>query len=229
MAEINFEEADLSKLKYIKIVYTGEDGDLHEIKTEPKFVRCGSMLLNAKCSGYFNINCPQNVSIKFAADDCLYVGQAVLEKFDKMGESVIFTITAPKTLDRQQNRNFYRISLDKGCVLVATDSEMHSSTFLAQVIDISAGGVSISNLETVFDNDVVSIDPLLYEQFHIILLLDSEKFLKLPARYVRQEKEKEVNKYAFEFINLKQRDVDVISKYITKEQIEQINNQKNIK
>ena len=229
MSEMSFDEADLSRLKYVKIVYTGPDGESQEIKTQAKFIRSDLTSLFLNSSDDFDINYPQDIVVKFVAEDASYEGQATLQKIERGRTLVAFTITSPKTVERCQNRRYYRINLKRECVLVATDSEKHSSAFLARVIDVSGCGILVNKLETMFSSGYVAIDPAKYEQFHIILFLDIDKVLKLPARFVRQDATEGAGKYAFEYTDIKQNDIDLISKYVTKEQIEQINLQKNIR
>ena len=73
-----------------------------------------------------------------------------------------------------------------------------------------------------FNSDIISINPELYKHYNIVLFLDIDTVLKLSARYVRQEKHDGIYRYAFEFTKMNPKDVDTISQYVTKEQVEQL-------
>ena len=73
-----------------------------------------------------------------------------------------------------------------------------------------------------FDNTYVSIDPAAFSYFNIVLFLDLDIVLKLSARFIRHEKQSDSDRYAFEFTRMKQCDIDTISNYVTKEQVERL-------
>lgn len=229
MAEINYNTADLSKLKYVKVAYTDSDGVLHEVRTEVKFLGSDNVSLYFRNNREFKANYPQQVAVKFVAEDALYSAEATLQKIEKVDTFVHFTISPPQRMDRRQNRKYYRINLKRACILIATDKNGSSTAYMSRVVDVSAGGVLIHKLESMFDDKIISIEPSNYERFNIILFLDLEIVLKLSAKFIRQEKADKFERYAFEFINIKPSDVDTISKYVTKEQVEQLKLMQKIK
>ena len=226
MTEMGYNTASLSKLKYVSVIYTGLDGNLHETKTEVKFMGTELISLYFRDRKDFNINYPQNVKIKFVCEDGLYTATSTLQKIEKVDTVVYFNILPPGRMDKQQNRRYYRISLKRACVLIATDEEGHSMGFMSRLVDISAGGVLIHKLESMFKDEYVNLEPEQYKYYNIVLFLDIDIVLKLSARFVRQEKGEDTYSYAFEFMRMKQSDTDTISKYVAKEQFEQMKLQK---
>ena len=135
----------------------------------------------------------------------------------------------PKKIEHRQNRKYFRITLKRTCVLVATDEEGNSTAFMSKLVNISAGGILMHKLETMFESKYVAINPDDYAFFTVVLFLDVDLVLKLSANYVRQEQADEATpSYAFEFIEMKNRDINAISKYLTKKQLEQIKQRKKL-
>ena len=226
MSETTYNIKDLSNLKYISVVYTDLNGNLHEAKTEIKHIDTEIIELYFKDRKDCNIDIQQMVTIKFICEDGLYKAKSTLKKFEKIDNNIYLSILPPNALNKQQNRKYYRINLKRTCVLICTDAEGHSDAFMSKMVDVSAGGVLIYQLESMFDNEFVSIYPAAYEYFNIVLFLDLDTVLKLSARFVRQVKAEKIDRYAFEFIKMKQADIDKISKFVTKEQVEQLKAQK---
>lgn len=225
MTDVRYNIEELQKLKYTKIIFTGPDNTLHEIKTEVNFIRDDSISLYIRLATNININCPQKITIKFIADSGMYVAIATLQKVARVDNIIYFTISPPQTLYKQQNRKYYRVNLKRTCVLIATDKNGLNSIFMSRSVDVSAGGVLIENLESIFNSKQITIEPENYESFNIVLFLDLDVVLKMSARFVRQDMKDNSYRYAFEFIKVKQCDIDTISKYVAKEQYEQLNSQ----
>lgn len=229
MKEVGYNLTELSKLKYVKIIYTGLDNHLHEIRTEVKTLEEKSISLRFRYKENFDIQYPQNVIIKFVADSGMYIAKSVLQEIKKVNDYVYFTVLPPKKMVKRQERKYYRINLKQTCIFVATDEEFHSTVFLSQIVDISAGGILIHKLQSMFDSRCVRINVDGFKYFNIILFLETDTVLKLSARYVRQEIADESYRYAFEFTKMTQSDINTISKFVTKKQIEQLKIQQNLK
>ena len=222
MDEIGYNTADLSNMKYVKVTYTGLDDKQHEVTTDVQLLGEEVISVFFRHKLNFDIKYPQNVKIKFVTDGGMFIAESVLQEIKKSDNYVYLNILPPAKMVKHQERKYYRIQLKRACVLVATDFNGNSNCFMSRLVDISAGGVLIHKLESMYTSDFVTINPGDYSNFHIVLFLDIETVLKLSARYIRQEKNDVSYRYAFEFTNMKQKDVDIISKYVTKEQIEQL-------
>ena len=177
----------------------------------------------------FKVDCPQSVMLKFVIGDLLYVATAELANVQIKTTKVNFNIQAPAELKLQQRRRFYRIDLRRLCLLVATNKEGSSDIFIARSINLSAGGILINRLETMADGKFVTINPEKYEKYGMVIVLESNKVLKLSARYVREEEGKISQRYAFEFVDIEEEKTNYISKYIIGKQIEELNKKFNIK
>lgn len=228
MVEVGYNVAELARLRYVKLTYSGVDGNPHEIKTELKTLSDAAISLYVRCRTYPEIQCPQQIIIKFITDNGLFEAISVLQRIEKVDNIVYFLIQPPTKMIKCQNRKYYRVNMKRTCVLVATDENAHSTAYMSRLVDVSAGGILIYKLESMFDNEFIAIEPENYKQFNIVLFLDIDVVLKLSARYVRQEKHDKFYRYAFEFTNMKQSDIDIISKYVTKEQVEQLKMQNKV-
>ena len=222
MNEIGYSTAELSKLKYVKVKYTGLDDKQHEIKTEVKMLGEALISVYFRDIGDFDIKYPQQVTVKFVTDAGMFIAKSILQSIKKSDNYVYFSIMPPARMIKHQDRKYYRICLKRHCVLICTDEEANSIAFMSKLVDVSAGGVLIHQLESMFNDDIVNINPENFKYFNIVLFLDIDTVLKLSARYVRQEKREDSYRYAFEFIRMKQKDTDTISKYVAKEQLGQM-------
>ncbi len=227
--EKNFINVDLSRVRDVRVTYTDLEDNSQEINMEVNFIGDTLISLYFRSKEDFNINYPQKITVKFISERGLFIAKAVLQEVKKQDNFVYFTILAPKKIEHRQNRKYFRINLRRTCVLVATDEEGNSTAFMSRLVNISAGGVLMYKLETMFDSKYVAINPEEYDYFTVILFLDIDIVMKLSARYVRQEQQPESPpSYAFEFIEMKNRDINTISKYLTKKQIEQIKKEKKL-
>lgn len=223
-SEVYYNMAELPKPKYVKVVYTGLDGNSHEITTDVKFLGDVLISLYFRCERDFNINYPQDILIKFITSDAMYVAKAVLQEIKKADDYVYFSIIPPAKVLRRQNRKYVRVDLDRTCVLVITDKDFNSTTYLTKSINLSACGVLLHNLETMDSNDVLSKEVKMskYDCYHIVIFLEPDLVLKLFARYVRHEKVNTSHRYAFQFLGMKEKETDMICKYVTNEQLKQL-------
>lgn len=178
----------------------------------------------------FEIECPQQILVKFIIEDLLYVAEATLQEVNVRRPRVYFKIKAPEILNFQQHRRFYRIDLKRLCLLIVTNKEGNSTAFIAKSINLSAGGVLINRLETLTeDNKYVRINHEEYENFNLVIVLEPDKVLKLSARYVREEEGKKSWKYGFEFTDMPQEKTDYINKYVIGKQIDGLREEFNMK
>ena len=97
---------------------------------------------------------------------------------------------------------------------------------LGKVINLSAGGVKVGNIESLFQDDSgknnSDIKLSMYKNFYIVLILNSKTLVRLKANFARYEKSPSGTPlYCFKFKDVKDKDIDVISKFIIVEQINQ--------
>ena len=170
----------------------------------------------------YKADCPQTVLLKFVVGELLYVTNAELKSIKMKYSKIYFNISAPDTLKLQQLRRFYRINLKRLCILIGSDKEGSTDTYVSRSINLSAGGVLINRLESVTESKYITLNPEKYEKFNLVIVLEMDKILKLPARYVRQEEGKSSQRYAFEFVDISEEKTNYISKYVIRKQIDEL-------
>ena len=222
MSDIDYSTKELSKLKYVKITYTDNENTPIEIQTDVKILGEKMITLFFREKEPFDIQYPQQIIIKFVTENGLFIAISVLQEVRRNDGFVYLIIPAPAKMIQRQKRKYFRVNMKRSCVLIANKENGQGIAFLSRLVDISAGGVLIHKLESMFNDDYIAIDPDDYKSYNIVLFLDIDVVLKLSARFVRYEEAEESYRYAFEFTNMKQNDIDTISKYVTKEQLEQI-------
>lgn len=228
MNEVSYNAAELSNYKYVKVIYKGVDNKPHEVMTDVKTLNDSEISLYFKYRVDFDIKCPQEITVKFVTDDGMFVAKSTLKELEKSNRFAFMKILPPSRMEKRQERKYYRVSMKRYCVLIVTDENGNSKGYMSRLVDISAGGVLIHKLESMFNDCFVNINPDDWKQFNIVLFLDIDIVLKLSARFVRCEKQEQYYRYAFEFIKIKESDINIISKYVTKEQVEQLNFQQKL-
>ena len=221
-SSIYYDVSELSKLKYVKVIYRDNDDEMHEICTEVKFIGNKLISLYFKQSNSFYIKCPQDVILKFVTSDAMYISTAVLQDAKQNDNMVYFSILPPDKMVKQQKRKYSRINLDRSCVLVVNDRSGKSSTYLSKIVNLSASGVLITNLETMFEDKYVAVELSKYDCYHLVLFLEHDKVLKAFTRYVRHDCVDDSHMYAFHYMNLKPKTISEIDKYVASEQIKQL-------
>ncbi len=228
MDSVNFSRADLSRLQCIKMAYTDLDEMSREIKTEVKYLGDKYITVFFKCEEDFNINYPQQVYLRFICDGTVYAADSALLGIKRTNTYVFLTLESPKELVIRQNRRYYRIKLDRVCILLATNNEDHCEAYMSRTIDISAGGVLLYKMESMYDNSPITMEPNNYKCYNIVLILGLNTILKLSARYVRHEQTEKGYKCAFEFMDVSEKERDMLCKFVAQEEVEQLKLQKKI-
>ena len=101
---------------------------------------------------------------------------------------------------------------------------------LSKVINLSAGGVKIGKIEPLFNDDNENIKLSIYENFYMVLVLNSKTLVTLKAKFERYEKaDNGESQYCFQFKDQKAKDIDTISKFIIVEQVNQKRLEREIK
>jgi c-di-GMP-binding flagellar brake protein YcgR len=220
--EMSYDIKELSKLRYVKVIYTGLDCRLHEIKADVKFIGDVLISLYFKRSDDFDIKCPQDVTLKFVTQDAMYLALALLQEVNKSEGMVYFSVIPPRKMIKRQNRKYSRVELDRSCVLVVNDETGKSTTYLSEAVNISASGILIKNLKTVVNDNPYESDFSKYDCFHLIICLETDMVLKLFARYVRHEFVGNTHRYAFHFLSVKPEITEQMFQYVAEEQIKQL-------
>ena len=169
----------------------------------------------------FDINYPQEVTIKFVTYDAMYYAQATLQEIKKSDNRIYFSVIPPTKMIRQQKRKYARVELERSCVLAITDEYGRCTTYLTKSINLSACGILLHNLETLDSNDILKdkVEMSKHAWYNIVIFMEPDVVIKLFAMYVRHECINNSHRYAFRFFNTKQKDIDLIGKCITNEQL----------
>lgn len=225
--EMYYDVAELKKLKYVKVTYNDFNNQVHEICTEVKFMGNALISLYFKQTRDFYIDYPQDIIIKFITSDAMFVATALLHEVKKSGDKVYLSVVPPQKMVKQQNRKYSRVNLDRSCVLVIHDNNGDCTTYLSRTVNLSASGVLIRDLETMFEEKPVEVELSQYDCYHLILFLERDMVYKLFSRYVRHDRVDESHRYAFHYLNTKPETVAAINKYVTEEQIQQLKRMQN--
>ena len=224
--EISYDLQELHNLKYVKLIFKRIDGKYHEIATKIKFV--GEHLVSLYCKYDKNINmkCPQEVIVKFITDDYMYLSKATMKDAKILDDLLFFTILPPQNMIKQQKRKYYRADLDCLCMLEIIDKNNKSTAYIAKSVNISANGILIHKLETLHSDGFVELEMSAEDYYNIVIFLEPDLVFKQQAKFIRQERKNNICRYAFHLISTNGQYVDAICKYVTNEQLKQLQKQK---
>ena len=196
---LNFEN-----INYIKIVYKNRDDETCCTKAAIKRIGEREIFACAKFDEGINIQTPQDVTFSFICDNGLYRTNTVLKFIEPDEPYVFFTLKTPDELEFQQNREYFRVKLTESAYII------HNGKIIpCKTCDISANGVRLILPEQINDLDEVVID-----------ILFKPKDVRAKAKYVRTDDEDGIIKTSFQFIDLPESDVDIISQKCIQKQLE---------
>lgn len=217
-----------TKIKKILVTYTDLNNKKNEIKVSRDAIGDKYISVYFAYDDDFEINYPQIITLKFVAEDALYIIETELKDIIREKNLIYFTIKAPPQIERRQQREYYRLNMTKNVIIFANDAS-HSNNMvmsLAKIINLSACGVKVGNIEPLFhddyEKDQANIKLSMYKNFYIILILNSKTLVRLRANFSRYEKTEDgKSQYCFNFNDQQDKDIDTISKFIIVEQINQ--------
>ena len=196
---LNFEN-----INYIKIVYKNRDDETCCTKAAIKRIGEREIFACAKFDEGINIQTPQDVTLSFICDNGLYRTNTVLKFIEPDEPYVFFTLKTPDELEFQQNREYFRVKLTESAYII------HNGKIIpCKTCDISANGVRLILPEQISGLDEV-----------VINILFKPKDVRAKAKYVRTDDEDGIIKTSFQFIDLPESDVDIISQKCIQKQLE---------
>ncbi len=213
-----------TKVKKILVTYTDLENKKNEIVVSKDALGDKYISVYFLYNDNFEIHYPQQIILKFVTDEALYIIETELKDIIREKNLIYFTIKSPPQIERRQKRMYYRINLTKNVVIMANDpsKECGVATVFAKIINLSAGGVKIGNIEPFFPNEKEDVKLSMYENFRMILILNSKTLVRLRAKMVRFERSKSGEPfYCFSFEKQLSKDIDTISKFIIVEQVNQ--------
>ena len=149
--------------------------------------------------GSVRVETPQEVLLKFVCKDGVYKTNTTLKEVLDEGENTCFVIENPKSLDYQQNREYFRILAEYECVYTV-ETEDGVESLEAKTYDISAGGVSIIVNKSVFSTEETSI-----------LIMADDRHIRSHLKFIRCEAFDSAYKISFEFTDLAEADFALLS------------------
>lgn len=200
--KLNF---DLENIKYLKIEYTVDNVVfVHKLALKEKLEN--SFIAVMPFDNSISLVAPATVDLSFISSEGLYKTSTVVESINKKDDFIFLEIQNPKTLDYQQNREFYRVLAEYDCVYtMETDKGMES--YNAVTYDISRGGISIISEENIIPTREVSI-----------IIYTPEYSIKSYLKFVRCEAFEDAYKLSFIFVDLDEKDEAYLSKLCVKMQ-----------
>ncbi|MBQ3311994.1 PilZ domain-containing protein [bacterium] len=220
MVEEAFNPKDLKNLKRIGVKYDNSEGKSRIIDANILFISDNNITLSTEEKD-LKLAPPQIVNLKYVFDNALCDADTILDNIKEANGLTYLIIDHPKKVTKINRRKYYRLKLKRTCVLTCTYEDGRSDSFLSRLVDISLGGVFFHKLESMSKDDYVKIDPEKYVAFNIVLFLDVDVVLKIPVRFVRQEKGRVSYRCAFEFLEMKKKSAEKLGQFLTKEQIKQ--------
>lgn len=202
-------DLNTENINYVKITYNDKLGFAHCIKAAMKFLGEYELLLSIKSEENLQIDIPQEVEIGLACDTGLYKSKTTLKKIQREGAYILFSLQKPVEMNYQQNREYFRVKLQEDANILFEENEQLIK-IPAITYDISANGVRIE-----LDSQI-SFPP----EVKIILFLP-QRTVDLKAKYIRTDDEDKLLKASFQFIDIKQSDLDYISQICFQKQLEE--------
>ena len=204
--KLNF---NIDDIKYLRLEYNQNEKNI-SVKLALKEKRENDFVAVLPNDTEFTPHTPQKMALTFVCDDGLYKTFATVKEIFKDETYYNVIIDNPKTLDYQQNREYYRILAEYDCIYTVETADGIES-FNAVTYDISAGGVSIITTENIVPTRETSL---------VIFMPDRD--LKTHLQFVRCEAlENNEYKLSFVFTDLNERDFQMLSELCVKKQLSQ--------
>ena len=213
-----YDVSKLSSLLYIKVIYTDTNNELYEMNTEIITINNETIQLYFNSSKNFDITCPTGIVLKLVTADAIHYAKTILKETKKIGNKYIFSMDAPKKTIRQQNRKHCRVILNRPGVILTND-DGNKQTYITQTENISMGGVLICGAESLLNDDIVKLKLRKDDHCHLVLFVEHKFIIKIEAQLVRIEQIKDSYRYAFQFVDMPQKYINPLNKYITNEQL----------
>ena len=195
-------------INYVKINYKDRNDFAHCIKAAVRFINEIELLVCAKVEEDLNISTPQEVSLGIACENGLYKAKTTLKRIEKEPPYLLFSMQKPEDMEYQQKREYFRVKVQENANIIY-DENAQKIKISALTYDISANGVRIE----------LEKDVSFPEQVRLILSLP-QKTIDVKALYIRSDKEDQIIKASFQFLDISQTDLDYISQMCLRKQLE---------
>ncbi len=200
---------DIEDIKYIKITYRDLNNAPVTIKAAIKVFDESGILACVMGALEPKPKIPQEVILSLVCPDGLYKTKTILRKTEFSEPYSILSLEPPMALERQQNREYFRIPVKYDCVY-SFELNGEAKEYKAKTIDISANGLSISMTEHVIPSN----------ECHFKIMINGVE-VNTEARYIRSEKIPEGYRISFTYTQIAPQDRDIISRACIHKQLEQ--------
>ncbi len=196
-------DLNLESINYIKIIYNDKNDIGHCTKAAIKQLNAREIFACIKSEKFLAIPAPQEVSVSFACNNGIYTTITTLKSVENREPFIYFTLKTPQEIQYSQNREYFRVKMSEDAIL------SFSGTVLAcKVYDISANGIRLC-----LDKEIEIPENVM------INILFPQRNVKTKAKYVRIDKEDDILKASFYYINLSEHDRDIISQRCIQKQL----------
>ena len=197
----------INKLKSIKISYVAVSGEKLCIVTEFRSCNRGRIVTRIANEKLVSGLTEKTVDVLIVCEEGLYLAQTDIENVRRDDEFTYIYLKTPDLMTRQQNREYFRVNAPFDCTItLIRDGKL--CNYNVTTIDISAGGISCLLPE----NFKIEQNP------KITIYLD--KFITIEVEYKRTEVIGRFFKYSFKYVNISNKDRDMISQACIKKQLE---------
>lgn len=220
---MSFDATKLDTLQYVKVVYANRNKDLNEIVTSVKTLNNTTIELIQKDGESINLVCPLGVILKFVTHDAIYFAKVILNSISTVNRRTLLSIKAPAKMIRQQCRKNTRIYMERNCALYMNNGKSTPSLYIAKSVNISASGALIDRLEPLSNDDTANPIFDINSVGSIVLFLETDLLIPTAAKLVRIERRNDSPfRYAFQFMDLKQKYINPFYKYIVSSELKQL-------
>lgn len=200
---------DLKDIKYVKLLYNDEFGDVVTIKAALKNITEREVTVCSKFEDGCNIIYPQTVILSIVCNDGLYKTKARLKNVENDEPYSFFYLETPDGVEYQQNREYFRIRENCPCTYTV-DNDGDEVVLEGETYDLSANGISI-----IINSLIVSETPAK------LMISMPDKKITTKINYVRSEKLDKGYKVSFSYLGMSNPDRDYISQVCIKKQLEE--------
>ena len=199
-------------INYIKITCCDRWDNEHTIKATLKSVTPNDLKVCAKIEDKLFIDTPQQVEMFIITSDGKFNTTTTLKYTEYDAPYMFFILNKNSNFSFQQSREYFRIKYKEGAIISFNDGD-ENKRIVCNTIDISANGVKLE-LPSRYN---------IPKNVSLLLIIDRKEF-NIPASLVRISNENETPSASFCFDNLKEQEVDFISKFCIQKQLEEKRN-----
>lgn len=204
---------DINNVNYIKIVYKDIYGISHCSKAMVKQIGEKEIIACSRAEIIPKIDTPQDINLSFACDDGLYKATTILKYTSNLYDDesyIYFRIKTPEEIEYHQDREYFRVRAGIKVIIYYNQSDMEQINSLeCYAYDISANGIRVWFMEPADISQNVKLE----------MLFDGRK-IYTNAFCVRTDFENKISMLSFKFDRIKEQDVDFISQFCIKKQLE---------